>query len=293
MAALPVMIVGVSPAHANAEFNYPRGVAVDRQGNIFVADFGNGRVVELSPKGRVLRAWQAGCDHSTSGRPSGLALDRLENVYVTDWDCVLKYSSRGRLLGQFGTAGDGEFKYPLGVAVGGRGNIFVANRDKHSIEKLSPSGHVLATWDTRNSDGDAPVAPESIAVDGAGIIYTEVCKIIFGGYITQSCAIQKRRPDGGLLAQWFLGDHVSLYALGVGGRGNVFVGRERRIVKLSPDGERLAVWWPRGVTGPSAIATDSRGNLYVADARNVIVKLSSTGRELAVWPSCDCIEPTR
>jgi DNA-binding beta-propeller fold protein YncE len=281
VAALLVMIVGVSPAHANAGFSTPSGVAVDRQGNIFVADTGNGRVVELSPTGRVLTTWQATCDHSSDGKPTGLAVDRLGNVYVTDaaLNCVLKYSSRGRLLGQFGTSGDGEFMSPQAVAVGGRGNVFVANTDKHSIEKLSPSGYILDTWATYSSNSGVPVAPQGIAVDATGNIYTVV-----NDPSANSSAIQKRDPNGELLAEW--NPASSLGGIAVGGRGNAFVGdiENGQIIKLSPDGRSLAYLDARDVVSPYAIAVDRRGNLYVADGdNNVIVKVSSTGRELAAW----------
>jgi DNA-binding beta-propeller fold protein YncE len=294
VAAVLVTVADVSPAHANAGFNTPAGVAVDRQGDIFVADKGTGRVVELSPRGRVLRAWQAACDHGTGGRPIGLALDRLGNVYVTDpaHNCLLKYSSRGRLLAQFGTSGDGEFLHPWGAAVGGRGNIFVANMDKHSIEKLSPSGYVLATWETHSSDGSGvSLAPQDIALDAAGNIYTVVFEPSGDDYVEGSYAVQKRSSNGELLAGWTglsaPGDPLS--GLAVGGRGNVFVGNlgQGDIIKLSPDGQRLADWHTENLIDLSdlyAIAVDRRDNLYVAGGdTGLVVKLSSAGRELAAW----------
>jgi streptogramin lyase len=199
-------------------------------------------------------------------------------VLVTDWDCVLKYSSHGRLLAQFGRAGDGEFAGASAIALGGGGNIFVAT-GRQSIEKLSPSGYVLATWPVYLNDYFS-LGPGSIAVDALGQVYST-------GGVSETGIVQKRAPDGRLLAHWTVKGRLS--GIAVGRRGNVFVGTYRfpdpaPIYKLSPTGQPLATWSYPHVTEARAIAVDRRGDLYLAcDNDDAIVKLSSSGRELAIW----------
>ena len=90
--------------------NYPTDVAVDAEGNIYVADAYNHRIQKFSPEGEVLDKW-------------------------------------GGLFG-WGMAGSrrGWFRVPSGIAVDTAGRIFVADSANHRIVALSPKGHVLDEW---------------------------------------------------------------------------------------------------------------------------------------------------
>src|SRR6185437_6709923 len=76
-----------------ARFNFPRGVAVDSGGNVYVADSGNNTIRKISPAGLVQTlAGSAGAAGSSDGSasaarfngPSGVAVDAGLNVYVAD-----------------------------------------------------------------------------------------------------------------------------------------------------------------------------------------------------------------
>jgi sugar lactone lactonase YvrE len=78
---------------AEAEFNYPKGVAVDSAGNVYVADSNNNRIRKVSPLGDVSTlAGSAGGYADGSGakaqfcNPKGVAVDSAGNVYVADSD---------------------------------------------------------------------------------------------------------------------------------------------------------------------------------------------------------------
>ena len=77
----------------NARFSNPEGLAVDQQGNLFVADAGNDTIRKISPQGAVTTlAGLAGAAGTTDGAgsqarfnsPGGVAVDSAGNVYVAD-----------------------------------------------------------------------------------------------------------------------------------------------------------------------------------------------------------------
>ena len=114
----------------------PESVAVDGQGNVWVADF-NGAVSAFSAQGTALSGSPFG-NTSILGEDFGLAIDPSDNVWVTVEEIPRHGSSRGsvvKLLGvssgsSIGTAtvfSDTSINFPYAVAADSNGNIFIAN----------------------------------------------------------------------------------------------------------------------------------------------------------------------
>ena len=137
-----------------ARFNLPSGVAVDGSGNIYVADTGNHTIRKVTFGGVVttfagLAAVFGSADGTGSAvrfyHPSGVAVDNWGNVYVADSGnfSIRKVTPAGIVTtvagstGNYGTAdGTGSaarFFEPLGVAVDGSGNIYVADYYNNDI----------------------------------------------------------------------------------------------------------------------------------------------------------------
>ena len=85
----------------SAQFNSPTGVAVDGAGNVYVADQGNHRIRKITTSGVV---------STLAGSTSG----------YTD-----------------GTGTSAKFNNPIGVAVDGAGNVYVADQGNHRIRKIT------------------------------------------------------------------------------------------------------------------------------------------------------------
>jgi streptogramin lyase len=143
-----------------ARFTFPKGVAVDGSGNVYVADGGNNAIRKITPAGVVTTlAGTAGSYGSADGTgsaarfwgPSGVAVDGSGNVYVADTsnNTIRKITPAGVVTTLAGTAGSGEsadgtgsaarFSSPYGVAVDGIGNVYVADGGNNAIRKSVPA----------------------------------------------------------------------------------------------------------------------------------------------------------
>jgi DNA-binding beta-propeller fold protein YncE len=143
----------------------PQGVAVDAQGNLYVADSGNHRVVKLSAGGQTLAEWRLGADDASA--PAGIALDADGNVYVADWQAsqVFKLAPTGLLLAQWGAPGSrpGAFDGPRALALDADGNVYVADSGNQRIQKLAPTGEAVAQWGTAPQRAPAAREPDDQA----------------------------------------------------------------------------------------------------------------------------------
>ncbi|MBI3098208.1 MAG: hypothetical protein HYY93_08210 [Planctomycetes bacterium] len=151
----------------SGRFQSPRGLAVDRQGNVYVVDL-SCRVQKFTPDGRHLLTWTL--PSNQIGNPEDLATDRDGNILVTDthYYRILRYSTEGKLLNMFGARGEGpgEFIFPVGLAVGKDGAIYVTEYGGNDrVQVFTSEGKFLRQW---GKFGDAPGEfnrPQDVAVD--------------------------------------------------------------------------------------------------------------------------------
>jgi sugar lactone lactonase YvrE len=240
-----------------ASFRFPGGVAVDRAGNVYVADSRNYKIRKITPDGVVTTLAGSGSSGSADGTGTaasfnlsyGVAVDGSGNVYVADSgnNKVRKVTPGGSVstLAGSGAAGslDGAgtaatFNFPAGIAVDSSGNAFVGDRSSNKVRKVAPGGAVTTvagTGTAGSADGPGIAAtfsmPYGVAVDGSGNVY--VADSI-------SNKVRKITPAG----------IVSTFA----GSGSY----------ASTDGTGTAAAFGT----PHGVATDPAGNVYVADTYN-------------------------
>ena len=129
---------------AAEELNFPNGVAVDKDGYVYVTDSNNGRVLVFSPDGAVVARVGRGADAGKLGLPRGIAIDPEGRVFVVDttgqgvavYRTYQSGSQRLEYLGSFGAQGisDGQFSFPNGVALDSRGHVYVTDSSNDRVQ---------------------------------------------------------------------------------------------------------------------------------------------------------------
>jgi len=118
---------------APGALNSAVSVAVDAQGNIFVADLQNSRIEKFDNTGKFLLTWgKVGHGNGDFWLPWGVAVDAAGNVFVADTnnDRIQVFTNDGAFITAWGTqgAGNGQFQLPTALALDSSGNVFVAGK---------------------------------------------------------------------------------------------------------------------------------------------------------------------
>ena len=180
----------------------PQGVCTDRLGNLYIADTGNHRVLQLPPGG-VLRsvAGNGSIGFAGDGGPAPLAqlntpcacaTDSAGSLYIADTgNHAIRKVSSGMIstlagTGVKGSSGDEAaassalLASPRGVGVDGAGNVFIADTVNSRIRMVTPDGliHGIAGTGFAGFSGDGGPAtaaqlddPGGLFLDGAGDLY--------------------------------------------------------------------------------------------------------------------------
>jgi DNA-binding beta-propeller fold protein YncE len=170
-----------------ARFDSPSGLAIDRDGLLYVADTANHAIRRVAADGRVTTLAGDGIagDADGPGRqarfngPIGIAIDGQGRVIVADTynDRIRAISHDGVVTTIAGGAGSGSddgavdqarFDTPCGVAVDADGNIYVADSGNGTIRRIDGAGTVSTiAWEIEGT----PLRPVGIALDRAGTSY--------------------------------------------------------------------------------------------------------------------------
>ncbi len=136
-------------------FTSPHGCRFDPEGNLWLTDSADHRVVKCSPDGKVLATFgvrnQPGADATHYNRPTDVAFGAGGEVYISDGygnARVVLLSREGKYLSTWGRKGkgEGEFNLPHSIAVDKQGRVFVADRENQRIQIFTPEGRFLTQW---------------------------------------------------------------------------------------------------------------------------------------------------
>ncbi len=265
-----------APASA-AALAAPTSVALDAQGNLYIADFGNGRIREVDAVSGVITTLAGGGSNpgndglgdgapaigaSFSG-PIAVALDTLGNVYIADafnnrvreisaaTGIINIVAGGGTNLGNDGV-GDGgpatsaELSTPMNILLDQNGRLYIADTG-HDCVRLVNNGTITAIAGNliqgyAGDNGPATSAnlnaPSGIALDAAGNVYIAD---------TNNSAIRELNAATGIITT-ITGNGTAGYS-GDGGAATT-----------------------AQLNYPSSITVDSGGDLYIADTANNAIR---------------------
>ena len=301
----------------------PIGTVFDSSGNMYIAEFDNGRIRKVTPTG-VISSY-AGCPTcagtvvegsfrtNTAIQVNGIAIDSSNNVYFSDGahDRVRKIlASNGNVYtvagnGTNGTSGDGGLAVhaslslfaPSGISLDSSNNLYIP--DGNRLRKVTASTGVINTIATFGG----PLFDS--VVDGAGNVYVTnlagnaAYKVAPGGSVT---TIIGPGPYG------FSGDggpatnaaFKNVSGIARDGSGNIYVAdqlnyRVRKdtvstgIISTFAGSGKGNFWGDggsatsAGINRPQSMAFDASGNMYIADTYNNRVRKVTTGGTISTF----------
>jgi DNA-binding beta-propeller fold protein YncE len=151
----------------------PFGIATDSEGNIYVADAVQNRVVAYKNDGTYLRSFG---DKDRFEQPVGVAVsDAQEKVYVLDTKKheVHVFSKQGDFLFKFGKRGgdDGDFNFPTNIFVDKEGSVYVSDTLNFRVQIFDAQGKFLSKFGKIGDVQGQFTRPRGLAVDSEGHIY--------------------------------------------------------------------------------------------------------------------------
>lgn len=227
---------------------FPRGIAVDADGNVYVPDT-NSHIWRMTPSGIAQIIAGTGTEGFSGdggpavaaqiGHPNHIAVDHAGNVFFIDWTNVRirKIDSSGTIStiagsGTRGFSGDGgpataaQFDLPTpdegGLAADGSGNLFLLDFANRRIRRIDGASGIVETVVGPDADGRPLSELRGVAVAGDGTLYFTNASVVF-----------RRSPDGGITRlsgedRGFSPDGTMLIDARLEGAG---------MLAISPDGE--------------------------------------------------------
>lgn len=250
-------------------FVKPYGVAVDKEGRVYVTDYGKVWVLDFRKKTYHFLGATPGVGKVAF--PTGVVVSSDGRIFVSDIDekRVFVYDAEGKTIGAIGKKG--EFKGPAGIAVDEKARLlYVADTRKNLISVFSLDDY-RKIREIGGKKGIKPgefLFPTNLAVDPAGRLYV---------VDTGNCRVQVFDNKGKFIRSWgrrgdVPGNFVRPKGIGIDAEGHIYVADAafQNFQIFSPEGQLLLVVGKAGTEPgdfslPAGLTVDSRDRIYVVN----------------------------
>ena len=264
-----------APTRTITGLNWPWGVAVDKRGQIIIAENG-GHCISIYSSGKKIRSFgQKGSAPGQFQRPCGVAVDRAGNILVVDGDnhCIQKFTADGKFIASVGSYGSKplQFHLPIGISIRPSEKVYICDRANHRVQILNPDLTFSSDFGSEGSGDGQFRNPWDIVFDSRGDMYV----VDVGNY-----RIQVFTEAGRFLRKFGKegrGDGELNCPMGVAIDSDnvVYVAEEdnHRISLFTSEGHFLRSFGTRGegpgqFNQPRGIAVDKDGLVYICDGGN-------------------------
>ncbi len=286
-------------------FQEPVGIAVDRKGDIYVADSRNRRIVKLRGDGQfALQFGEPGSGPGQFEKPLDVAVAPDGAVYVADYDLdrVQAFSPEGKYLYGWGGPGEakGLFRGLSGLALDAAGNVYASDFYNNRVQVFGPQGEWLQTIGRKGHGAGELTYPTGLTFDLAGNL------IVADAY---NHRLQTFSPEGKALgtigSRWkrFFAMAGALRVpsgAAVDAQGSLHVAdsAHKRVVLVDKDGSYRGDWTVTddanpGVYSPTRVAVTPNGKVLAVDTANdrILVLRLGTAPQTANAPSPTTARP--
>jgi DNA-binding beta-propeller fold protein YncE len=274
--------------------NAPRAIASGLEGDLYVADSRNHRVLHIASDGSLLKEWGSFGDIAAGNAPQGvfnepwgIAVGPDGSVYVSDtWNHrVQKFTADGqpiRMWGQYGQPlpevpeSKSSFWGPRGIAVDANGHVYVADTGNKRIVVFDSDGNYLTEFGSAGFEPGQFDEPVGVAVGKDGVVYvTDTWNQRVQSFIPSQDGLVYMPLAQWDVNGWFGQSLENKPFIAVDANNHVFVTDPEgyRVIEFTSDGQFVRTWGDFG-TGDTEIGlaagvtVDELGNVWVTDAGN-------------------------
>ena len=259
----------------------PWGVAVNKKGDIIVAEHDGNCVSIFSPAGEKIKSFSSRGSNNgqfNSPRPAGVAVDADDNILVVDYGnhCIQKFTSDGNSITAVNREGNNqlEFNSPIGIVIHPlTRKVYVADSQNHRIQILNPD---LTFSSSFGSDNGQFQYPWDVTFDSTGNLYVadseNHCIQVFtaeGKFIRKFG--KKGQGNGELNFPSSISidsDNVVYVTEQFNHRVSVFTSEGKFLTSFGTKGSK-----PGQFSLPRGISVNKNGVVYVADYSNNRIQL--------------------
>ena len=163
----------VRPVRIVTDLNGPYGIAYNSRGEMIVSECYGHKVSIIDNRGKKIRTFGSHGDSPDQMiGPAGIAIDDIDNIYVSSSHKLQKFTSNGELIKCIGKKGgkEGEFNDPRGVTLHDN-QVYVCDSNNHRIQVFDLNLNFVRPIGSRDKGRGEFNAPHDVKLDTAGNIY--------------------------------------------------------------------------------------------------------------------------
>lgn len=266
--------VGLGPG----QFSYPRAIAAEENGCVFVADK-NGRIQRFNADGEFEMFWRM--PETKKGKPVGLSFHPDGRLFVADthYSRVIVFDREGNILDQFGRegTGDGEFQLPTDIAFDAKGFIYVSEyQGNDRITKWSPDLQFVKALGEQPINEIRLARPSSIDIDDEQTLWIadacnhRIIRMTLEGEVLSTFGTFGSEP----------GEMRYPYDLDITPEGDILICEYEgnRLQWFSKDGQSLRTWGHSGrkpgeLFAPWGATYGPKNRIYIVDSLNSRIQM--------------------